>query len=67
MKILVMVATVLLFIGCTSHPEQPGHIKEVTLEDGRVVEMYVFGYSIEDFLCEFERGEECYDGITRKH
>lgn len=67
MKKLVLLFIVISLTACVSYPEQPGHLKEFTLEDGRVVEMYVFGYSVEEFLCEFERGESCYNGKTRSH
>ena len=59
MKKLLLLFIVMSLTACVSHPEQPGRVEKITLEDGRVVEMYVFGYSIEDFKCEFERGEMC--------
>lgn len=55
-KLLTAIVLMIAISGCSTvdYPEQPSHIKEVTLEDGRVVLMYVTGYSIEDFKCEFE-------------
>lgn len=54
MKFL-MVLALLVLSGCASYDvkPRPSHIEEVTLEDGRVVLMYVTGYSIEDFKKEF--------------
>lgn len=66
-KLITTAIAFTLLVGCTTAEPRPGRVELVTLDDGRVVEMYVFGYSIEDFKCEFERGEECYDGVTRNH
>lgn len=60
MRPLLIALTLLLMTGCATYEPRPSHLKEVTLADGRVVQMYVVGYSIEDFLCEFERGASCY-------
>lgn len=65
MKVLLLVI-VLFLTACVSHPEQPGRVEKVTLDDGRVVEMYVFGYSVEEFLCDFERGESCRHGVVSR-
>lgn len=60
-KLIAVIAIAISCTACVSHQERPGRVELVTLDDGRVVEMYVFGYSIEDFKCEFERGESCSD------
>jgi len=55
MKKITFIAITLLFSGCSSvqYAEQPSHIKETVTEDGKVIQEYVVGYSIEDFLKEF--------------
>lgn len=66
MKKLLLFIVVITLTACVSHQEQPGRVELVTLDDGRVVEMYVFGYSVEEFLCEFERGESCRHGVVSR-
>lgn len=61
MKKLSILIMAILMQACSNTPERASRIESITLDDGRVVEMYVFGYSIEDFKCEFERGESCSD------
>jgi uncharacterized protein YceK len=55
MKKITFIALTLLFSGCSSvqYAEQPSHIKETYNENGELVQEYVVGYSIEDFLKEF--------------
>jgi hypothetical protein len=57
MKIVTALLLATILSACTTAEPRPGRLQEVTLDDGRVVEMYIFGYSVEDFKCEFERGE----------
>ncbi len=55
MKKLITLSLVLILTGCSPYNEleRPSHVKEITLEDGTVIQEYVVGYSIEDFLEEF--------------
>jgi len=54
--LLLLLAT--LLAGCTTAPVQPGQVKRMQV-DGREVYYYIPGYSIEDFLCEFDGTTEC--------
>lgn len=56
MKKLIAAAIALaLMTGCSPYNEleRPSHVKEITLEDGTVIQEYVVGYSIEDFYLQW--------------
>ncbi len=55
MKLSAILILILLTSACSSvqYAEQPSHIKETVTEDGKAIQEYVVGYSIEDFLKEF--------------
>lgn len=53
MKKLLLSILAITLTACVSYPEQPSRVEEVTLPDGKVVQVYITGYSIEDFMCEF--------------
>lgn len=55
---IVLLASITL-AGCTSAPERPGYAKEVIAAEGKIVYVYVTGYSIEEFLCEFSGNSQC--------
>lgn len=51
-----LLLSVLVLSGCSSvqeRPEKPSHIEEITLENGKVIQVYHKGYDREDFLKEF--------------
>ena len=66
MRKLSILIVAILMQACSNTPERASRIELTTLDDGRVVEMYVFGYSVEEFLCEFERGESCRHGVVSR-
>lgn len=53
LRIILLIS--LISSGCTfvERPEQPSHIEEITLENGKVIQVYHEGYDREDFLKEF--------------
>ena len=55
MKVLTALLLLIAITGCTTAEPRPGRVETVILEDGREVQVYVPGYSIEEFLCEFEK------------
>lgn len=61
---LLLLAT--LLAGCTTAPAQPGQVKRMQV-DGREVYYYIPGYSIEDFLCEFDGAAECRSEYLTTH
>lgn len=54
----LLILQLIVLAGCTAATPQPGRIVTEQLNDGREISYYIPGYSIEDFLCEF-------DGIAR--
>lgn len=59
---LLLIALIIFLPSCSSLPdkeEQPSRIERVVLDDGRVVDKYIIGYSIEDFMCEWNTGKVC--------
>lgn len=54
-KIGTLLLLVLLTTGCSTieHEERPSRVEKVTLPNGKVVNVFVVGYSTEDFLKEF--------------
>ena len=54
-KLLITALALSILSGCATveYESRPSHIKEITLEDGRVIQEYVVGYGVDDFKAEF--------------